>query len=114
MRLWRWDGVGAAVRTLVILLLIAAGIALATPQLPSGAESVDEIGLLVSNLKGGRMTVDFPSFGLGVAAGTIGLWLGGVRWRLLPYILAGVLRSWRRNVVLASMAVTCIGVLLFY
>ena len=63
---------------------------------------------------GTKMSIDPVSFSLGLLAGLIAVWLAAVPWSLFPGLCMRLMVTWRRNIVLASLAAACAGVLLFY
>lgn len=66
------------------------------------------------NLKGTGLAIDPLSFSAGTLFGLTCIWFSMVPWHVIPRVAMSLLRSWRRNFVLAALAVTCTGVLLFY
>ena len=63
---------------------------------------------------GAHLPVDAVSFASGAFAGLMAVWLCMVPWTRVPDIALHILVTWRRNLVLATLAAACTGVLLFY
>ena len=62
----------------------------------------------------GHLPVDAVAFSVGICAGLGSVWMAMVPWSRVPDMAIHILVTWRRNLVLATLAVACTGVLLFY
>ena len=67
-----------------------------------------------TSLLGVRLPGDLMAFSCGALFGLISVWLCMVPWTRVPDIILHILVTWRRNLVLATLATACAGVLLFY
>ena len=61
-----------------------------------------------------RLPLDTVAFAAGGCAGLGSVWMALVPWSRVPDLALRILVTWRRNLVLATLAAACTGVLLFY
>ena len=97
-------------QSLVYLTIFAAGlVGLSLALATAGVTSAGRVPV-----PGTRISIDTLSFTAGLLAGLVSVWLAAVPWSLFPALFMRMMVTWRRNIVLASLAAACAGVLLFY
>lgn len=99
-------------RLLGIMTLMATGLLVVALVMSAGA--VAPGGMPRSTFGTSALQIDFVSFALGAVAGIGSIWTYRLPWSDLPRMVLAMIASWRRNVVLASVAAGCMCVLLFY